>query len=170
MAPPEGAVPKVLQGSLLAGRHRFAIAVSRFNEEITHRLLAGALHCFRRHGVAAEDLLVVWLPGAFELPWAAQRIARSRAYQAVVCLGAVIRGETPHFDYVCAETARGIADVTRSTGVPVVFGVLTCDTVEQALARAGDDGGNKGAEAASAALEMASLAELLPDPAAPSGP
>jgi 6,7-dimethyl-8-ribityllumazine synthase len=164
---------QVLHGSLAGGRRRFAIAVARFNEEITLRLLAGALACFRRHGVAAEDVLVVWVPGSFELPWAALRLARSGAFDAVVCLGAVIRGETPHFDHVCAETARGIAAVARATGVPVLFGVLTCDTVEQAADRAGDAGGNKGAEAASAALEMASLADLLPQgsrAASPPGP
>lgn len=141
---------------------RFAVAVSRFNDLVTSRLLEGALLAFRRHGVAEDDLEVAWTPGAFELPLVAQRLATSRQFDAVVCLGAVIRGETPHFDYVAGECARGVQQVTLETGVPCIFGVLTTDTLEQALDRAGGKHGNKGWEAAIAAMEMAGLLDSLP--------
>jgi 6,7-dimethyl-8-ribityllumazine synthase len=141
---------------------RFAVAVSRFNDLVTSRLLEGALAAFRRHGLAEDDLEVAWTPGAFELPLVAQRLATSRQFDAVVCLGAVIRGETAHFDYVAGEAARGIQQVTLETGVPCIFGVLTTDTLEQALDRAGGKHGNKGWEAATAAMEMAGLLDSLP--------
>lgn len=153
-----------VHGSLAGRGRRFAIVVARFNEPITRELLAGAERGFRRHGVRDTDLSVVWAPGAFELPLLAQRLARSGRFAAVVCLGCVIRGETPHFDYVCAEAARGILAAGLDTGVPVVFGVLTCNTEAQARARIDPQGGHKGVEAATTALEMASLLEQLPRP------
>jgi 6,7-dimethyl-8-ribityllumazine synthase len=141
---------------------RFAVAVSRFNEPVTSRLLDGAVAAFRGHGVDDQDLEVAWTPGAFELPLAALRLARSGQFDAVVCLGAVIRGETAHFDHVAGQAARGIQDAARETGVPCIFGVLTTDTLEQALDRAGGDHGNKGWDAAMAAMEMAALMDSLP--------
>ncbi|HEX2239676.1 MAG TPA: 6,7-dimethyl-8-ribityllumazine synthase [Actinomycetota bacterium] len=147
------------------GRHlRVAIVVSRFNEAIGRRLLDGALECLTRHGLSREDLAVVWVPGAFELPAAALRVAGSQEFDAVVCVGAVIRGETPHFEFISAEAARGIGEASRMTGIPITFGVLTTDSVEQAEARAGGALGNKGFEAALAALEMADLFTQLPKP------
>lgn len=150
------------QGTMEARGRRFATAVSRFNDLVTSRLLEGALLAFRQHGVAEDDLEVAWTPGAFELPLIAQRLATSRQFDAVLCLGAVIRGETAHFDYVAGECARGVQQVTLETGVPCIFGVLTTDTLEQALDRAGGKHGNKGWEAAIAAMEMAGLLDSLP--------
>jgi 6,7-dimethyl-8-ribityllumazine synthase len=150
------------QGTMEARGRRFAMAVSRFNDLVTSRLLEGALLAFRQHGVAEDDLEVAWTPGAFELPLIAQRLATSRQFDAVLCLGAVIRGETAHFDYVAGECARGVQQVTLETGVPCIFGVLTTDTLEQALDRAGGKHGNKGWEAAIAAMEMAGLLDSLP--------
>jgi 6,7-dimethyl-8-ribityllumazine synthase len=154
---------RIREGSLeeLAGR-RFAIAASRFNGIVTSKLVEGAIGAFRRHGVAEDDVEIAWAPGAFELPLVAQRMAASGQFDAVVCLGAVIRGETAHFDYVAGEAARGVQRVTLDTGVPCIFGVLTTDTLEQALERAGGKHGNKGWEAATAAIEMASLLDELP--------
>jgi 6,7-dimethyl-8-ribityllumazine synthase len=154
-------MPQFLEGDLRGEGRRFAIVVGRFNSFITTRLLDGALDGLRRHGVADADITVVHVPGAYELPFVAERLASSKKYHAVVCLGAVIRGATPHFDYVCAEAARGVARVGQQTGVPAVFGVLTTDTVEQAMERAGVKSGNKGFDAALTALEMASLLENL---------
>jgi 6,7-dimethyl-8-ribityllumazine synthase len=145
-----------------ARARRFAVVVSRFNEPVTSRLLEGALAAFRRHGVADEDVEVARAPGAFEIPLVAQRLARSGRFDAVVCLGAVIRGETPHFEYVAGECARGVQAVGLGTGVPCIFGVLTTDSVEQALERAGGSHGNKGWDASVAAMEMAALLESLP--------
>lgn len=153
--PIEGA--RVHTGGLDATGTRFGIVVSRFNDIISARLLDGAVEALRHHGVGAGDIDVVWVPGAFEVPIAARELAQLGCVDAVVCLGAVIRGDTPHFDYVAGEAARGVASVHATTGVPATFGVLTCDTVEQALERAGGTYGNKGAEAAVAAIEMASL-------------
>src|SRR5207249_3932417 len=136
---------------------RFAIAVSRFNSLVTERLLAGAQEAFQAHGVADEMVDVAWVPGAWELPLVARRLAASGDYAAIICLGAVIRGETAHFEHVAREAATGIAEAARDTGVPVLFGVLTTYTLEDALARAGGKHGNKGAEAAEGALEMANL-------------
>jgi 6,7-dimethyl-8-ribityllumazine synthase len=153
---------KVHEGGLEARGRRFAVVVSRFNQPVTSRLLDGALAAFGRGGVDDRDLEVVWAPGAFEIPLVAQRLARSEQFDAVVCLGAVIRGETAHFDYVAGECARGVQEVALETGVPCLFGVLTTDTLEQALDRAGGAHGNKGWDAAMAAMEMAGLLESLP--------
>ena len=151
-------------GELDGAGLRIAVVVSRFNEVVTSRLLAGARSALERHGVHEDDVDVAWVPGAFELPIAARRLAESRRYDAVVCLGAIIRGETPHFEYIAAEAARGIADIARDTGVPAIFGVLTPNTLEQALERAGGKAGNKGYDAAVSAIEMASLMrQLRPD-------
>ncbi|HVB31398.1 MAG TPA: 6,7-dimethyl-8-ribityllumazine synthase [Gemmatimonadaceae bacterium] len=140
---------------------RVAVLASRFNDAITSRLADGALDALVRHGVAAEDVDMVWVPGAWELPVVARRLMASERYDAVVALGAVIRGDTPHFDYVAGEAARGLAQASAEFDVPVGFGVLTCDTIEQAEARAGGDHGNKGWDAALAALEMAELFDRL---------
>jgi 6,7-dimethyl-8-ribityllumazine synthase len=153
---------KVHEGGLEARGRRFAVVVSRFNQPVTSRLLDGALAAFGRGGVDDRDLEVVWAPGAFEIPLVAQRLARSEQFDAVVCLGAVIRGETAHFDYIAGECARGVQEVALETGVPCLFGVLTTDTLEQALDRAGGAHGNKGWDAATAAVEAASLLEDLP--------
>jgi 6,7-dimethyl-8-ribityllumazine synthase len=151
----------VLEGRPHGAGRRVGIVVSRFNATITSRLLAGTLEALRAQGTAEADITVAYVPGAFELPVAAQRLARRGDLQAVICLGAVIRGETPHFEYVSAEAATGIAAVARACGLPVIFGVLTADTMEQALARAGGNAGNKGRDAALAALEMVDLLERL---------
>ncbi|EMR07351.1 6,7-dimethyl-8-ribityllumazine synthase [Bhargavaea cecembensis DSE10] len=147
----------VLEGNLVGSGLKIAIVVGRFNEFITGRLVEGALDTLRRHGVAEEDIDMAKVPGAFEIPIAAQKLAASGKYDAVITLGAVIRGATPHFDYVCAEAAKGVAKVAADTGVPVMFGVITTDTIEQAIERAGTKAGNKGAESATAAIEMANL-------------
>jgi len=151
-----------IRGTYHARGRRFAIAASAFNEIVVSKLVDGAVACFRSHGVADEDLLVAWVPGAFELPLAARRLASDGLYDAVVGLGAVIRGETAHFDLVAGEAARGIREVTLSTEVPVVFGVLATESMEQALDRAGGKHGNKGWDAAMAAMQMASVLEELP--------
>ncbi len=148
----------VYEGVLDAKGKRFALIVSRFNELITRKLVDGALDCLVRHHAADKDIAVVWVPGAFEIPLAAQRAARTKKYDAVVCLGAVIRGGTPHFDYIAAEVSKGVAKVMLDEDVPVVFGVLTTDTIEQAIERAGTKAGNKGWDAALSAIEMADLA------------
>jgi len=140
---------------------RFAVVVSRFNRSVTTPLLAGALEALAAHGVGDDDIVVAHVPGAFEIPFAAQELARSGRYHAVVCLGAVVRGDTPHFDYICQEVTRGCGRVVADHRLPVAFGVLTTDTIEQALARAGEGHGNKGHEAAVTAIEMAQLARLL---------
>jgi 6,7-dimethyl-8-ribityllumazine synthase len=140
---------------------RVAVVVSRFNEIITERLLHGAVDAAREHGVSEDCIDVFWVPGAFELPGAARRLAQRGGYQAIACVGAVIRGETPHFDFVAGEAARGIMDVGRDFDLPVTFGVITSDTVEQANARAGGSVGNKGREAMIAALEMANLLRAI---------
>jgi 6,7-dimethyl-8-ribityllumazine synthase len=136
---------------------RIGVALARFNQAVTEQLLAGALAALAQHGVAEDAIDVATVPGAFELPLCAQRLAATGRYDAIVCLGAVVRGETPHFDFVAGEAARGIAEVSRRQDLPVAFGVLTTDTIEQALARAGGDRGNKGFEAALTALEMAQV-------------
>jgi 6,7-dimethyl-8-ribityllumazine synthase len=143
------------------GRH-LAIVVARFHEHVTAKLLEGALAGLRAHGVADEAVDVAWVPGAFEIPLVAQRMAATGAYDALICLGAVVRGETAHFDLVAAEAARGAAEVSRGTGIPVIFEVLATETLAQAEARAGGAHGNKGWDAAEAALEMADLLDLLP--------
>jgi 6,7-dimethyl-8-ribityllumazine synthase len=156
-----------LRGDLHARGRRFAIAVARFNELVTRKLLEGALAGLHANGVADEDVDVVWVPGAFELPLVARRLARSRTFDAVICLGAVIRGETAHFELIAGQAAAGIREAADATGVPVTFGVLTTETLEQALDRAGGKHGNKGWDAATAAIEMASLLEQLPKEAEP---
>ncbi|MGE5577577.1 MAG: 6,7-dimethyl-8-ribityllumazine synthase [Syntrophothermus sp.] len=152
---------KVLEGKLIATGLRFAIVISRFNELIGNKLLSGSIDALVRHGAADDDVTVAWVPGAFEIPVVAKKLASSQKYDAVICLGAVIRGATPHFDYVAAEVSKGIAKVGLDTGVPVIFGVLTTDTIEQAVERAGAKAGNKGWDAAVAAIEMANLAKAL---------
>jgi 6,7-dimethyl-8-ribityllumazine synthase len=147
----------ILEGKLTAEGLKFALVVSRFNSFITERLLDGALDCLRRQGAADDDLTVVRVPGAWEIPLATRRLVQAKRHDAVICLGAVIRGSTPHFDYVAAEVSKGIAQVSLETGVPVLFGVLTTDTLEQAVERAGSKAGNKGYAAAEAAIEMVNL-------------
>jgi 6,7-dimethyl-8-ribityllumazine synthase len=149
------------EGTLEGGGHKFAVVIGRFNEFVSSRLKDGALDCLARHGVAADDVDEIWVPGAFEIPLAATIAAKSGRYDAVICLGAVIRGATPHFDFVAGECARGVGRIAAETGVPASFGILTTNTVEQALERAGSKAGNKGWDAALAALEMVSLLEGL---------
>lgn len=151
-----------IRGSFDPLGRRFAVAAAGFNELVVGKLVDGALACFRSHGVGEDDLVVAWVPGAFELPLAARRLAEAGLYDAVVCLGAVIRGETAHFDYVAGESARGIREVSVATGVPVSFGVLTTENMEQALDRAGGKHGNKGWDAAMAAMQMVSVLDQLP--------
>ncbi|MGQ9560704.1 MAG: 6,7-dimethyl-8-ribityllumazine synthase [Candidatus Oleimicrobiaceae bacterium] len=150
-------MPAITEGLLSAKDRSFAIVVSRFNELISKQLLDGALDCLRRHGAADEKVHVVWVPGSFEIPAVAQKLAASKRYDAVICLGAVIRGATPHFEYIAAEVTKGIAQVGLATGVPTIYGVLTPDNLEQALERAGTKAGNKGWQAALSAIEMADL-------------
>jgi 6,7-dimethyl-8-ribityllumazine synthase len=156
-----------IRGDLHARGRRFAIAAARFNELVTRKLLEGSLAALGAHGVAVEDVDVVWVPGAFELPLVARRLAGSRTYDAVICLGCVIRGETAHFEHVGGQAAAGIRAAGESTGVPVTFGVLTTETLDQALDRAGGKHGNRGWDAATAAIEMSSLLEQLPKEAEP---
>ena len=152
---------KEIRGTFDARGRRFAIVASNFNQLVVGNLLEGALACFRAHGISEDDLLVTWVPGAFELPFAAKTLALSGRYDAVVCLGAVIRGETPHFDHVATQAAQGIREAAMETGVPVAFGVLTTNTMEQALDRAGGKHGNKGWDAAMAAMQMASVLDQV---------
>ena len=152
---------KVLEGKLVAGKGRFAIVASRFNEFIVSKLISGAEDTFVRHGVDTDDITLVWVPGAFELPLAAMKLAQSGKYSAIVCLGAVIRGSTSHYELVCNEAAKGIAQVGLKTGVPVTFGVVTTENIEQAIERAGTKAGNKGADVALTALELANLMPQL---------
>jgi len=151
----------VYEGNLISQGKKYGIVVGRFNELISSKLLGGALDALKRHGARDEEIHVAWVPGAFEIPLAAQKMAESGKYDAVIALGAVIRGATPHFDYVAGEVSKGVAAVSLKTGVPVIFGVLTTDTIEQAVERAGTKAGNKGWEAAAAAIEMANLLEQL---------
>lgn len=152
---------KVFEGHLTGGNLRVGIVVARFNEFITSKLLGGAQDALRRHGADAEMVDVAWVPGAFEIPLVAQKMAKSGRYDAVICLGAVIRGSTPHFDYVANEVSKGVAATALQTGVPVIFGVLTTDTIEQAIERAGTKAGNKGFEAAVTAIETANLIRAI---------
>ncbi|MBR6107012.1 MAG: 6,7-dimethyl-8-ribityllumazine synthase [Oscillospiraceae bacterium] len=148
---------KVLEGIYEGKGLKIAIVASRFNEFITSKLVGGAEDCLRRHDVADDDITLAWVPGAFEIPLLAKKLAKSGKYDAVICVGAVIRGATSHYDYVCAEVSKGIAAVSLETGVPVMFGVLTTDTIEQAIERAGTKAGNKGYDCAMGALELVSL-------------
>ena len=152
---------KVYEGQLNAQGKRFCLLVSRFNDLVGARLLEGAQDCLLRHGAEADQIDIVWVPGSFEIPGAASKLAASKRYDAVVCLGAVIRGDTPHFDYIAAEVAKGVAHVTLEARMAVSFGVLTTDTIEQAIERAGSKAGNKGAEAAMSAIEMANLLKQM---------
>jgi 6,7-dimethyl-8-ribityllumazine synthase len=148
---------RVFEGQLSGQGRRFGIVVSRFNEFVSLRLLEGAMDCLRRHGAADDDITVVWVPGAFDIPVLAKRMGDAGTYDAIVCLGTVIRGETPHFDFVAAEAAKGVAYAAMQTGVPTVFGIVTADTIEQAIDRAGAKAGNRGWDAAQSALELADL-------------
>lgn len=150
---------KTIQGQLIAKGRKFGIIASRFNDFMTNRLLEGCTDTLLRHGVKENDVEVVWVPGAFEIPVLAQRMAKSKKYDAVICLGTVIRGSTPHFDYIASETAKGIAHVSFTTGVPTIFGIITADSIEQAIERAGTKEGNKGRDAALSAIEMANLVD-----------
>lgn len=148
---------QVYEGDYTASGKKFGIVVSRFNDFITARLLEGALDGLRRHGVAESDVEIAWVPGAFEIPLLAKKMAESAKYNAVICLGAVIRGSTSHYDYVCNEAAKGIAQVSMESGIPVMFGVVTTDTIAQAIERAGTKAGNKGYDAALGAIEMVNI-------------
>jgi 6,7-dimethyl-8-ribityllumazine synthase len=155
-------VSKSYEGSLVAEGLRFGIIASRFNDLIVRRLLSGALDALARHGAKEEQVETAWVPGSFEIPLVAQRLAESGRYDAVICLAAIIRGATPHFEYVASEAAKGIAQVSQRTGIPVIYGVVTADTIEQAVERAGTKAGNRGADAARSAIEMANLMRELP--------
>jgi 6,7-dimethyl-8-ribityllumazine synthase len=152
---------KTFEGNLIGKNKTFGIVVSRFNSFITMKLLEGAQDCLIRHGIKEDDIDVFWVPGACELPITAMRLAKNAKHNGIVCLGAVIRGETPHFDYVSSESAKGISEVGLATGIPTIYGVITTDTLEQAIDRAGARGGNKGAEAALVALEMVNLFDKM---------
>ncbi len=152
----------LIEGKLDASGLKVAIVVSRFNEFITNKLLGGALDCLKRNKANEDDITVVWVPGSFEIPSIVQRLAQSKKYNAIISLGAVIRGATPHFDYISAEVTKGIAHVGLNSDIPVVFGVLTTDTIEQAIERAGTKSGNKGFDAAFSAIEMCNLYKQIP--------
>jgi 6,7-dimethyl-8-ribityllumazine synthase len=155
---------RTLEGTLTPPAGRFAVVASRFNHAVVEPLVGGAVDALRRHGVAEEAIDLVRVPGSFEVPLIAQRLAASHKYGAVICLGAVIRGDTDHYDHVAGEAAKGVAQAALKTGIPVVFGILTCDTLEQAVNRAGGKSGNKGFEAALTAIEMVNLLRQLPEP------
>jgi len=152
---------KKIEGKLTAGNHKFGIIVGRFNEFIGGKLLEGALDALKRHDAQEEEIEVAWAPGSFEIPLVAQKMAKTGRFDAIICLGAVIRGATPHFDYVSAEVSKGVASVGLETGIPIIFGVLTTDSIEQAIERAGTKAGNKGFESAMAAIEMVNLLEEI---------
>lgn len=152
---------KTIEGKLISQGLKYGIIVGRFNEFIGGKLLSGALDGLKRHGVDDSEIEIVWVPGAFEIPLAAKKMAKSKKYDAVICLGAVIKGSTPHFDFVSSEVSKGIANVSLDTEVPVIFGVLTTDSIEQAIERAGTKAGNKGYDAAVTAIEMANLLSQL---------
>ena len=152
---------KIIEGKLIAEGQKIAIVAGRFNEIITNKLLGGAVDAFKRHGGEEENIDLAWVPGAFEIPLVAKKLAESKKYDAVVCLGAVIRGATPHFDMVANETTKGIAAAGLQTGVPIIFGVLTTDNIEQAVERAGSKAGNKGFEAVTTAIEMVNLMKQI---------
>jgi 6,7-dimethyl-8-ribityllumazine synthase len=154
-------MPKIIEGKLNAEGKKFAIVASRYNDFITERLVSGALDALNRCGARDQDIEVVKVPGAFEIPLVAQRVAQAKRFDAVICLGTVIRGATPHFDFVAAESSKGIAAVMMATGLPVIFGVITVDTIEQAIERAGTKLDNKGFSAAMAAVEMANLFDIV---------
>lgn len=152
---------KQYEGKIIAQNYRFGIVISRFNEFISGKLLSGALDALHRHDVQKQNIEIAWVPGALEIPPVAKKMAQGSRYDAIICLGAVIRGATPHFEYVAAEAAKGVAHVALDTGLPIIFGIITSDTLEQAIERAGSKAGNKGAEAAINAIEMADLNRQL---------
>ena len=152
---------KTVEGQLVAKGKKFAIVVSRFNDFISKRLLEGAIDTLMRHGVKDSEIEAVWVPGAFEIPVVANKIAKSKKFDAVICIGAVIKGSTPHFEYVAGEAAKGVAKVSLDTGIPVIFGVITAENLEQAIERAGTKDGNKGRDAAISAIEMVNLLENI---------
>jgi 6,7-dimethyl-8-ribityllumazine synthase len=152
---------KTHEGQLSAKTKRFAVVVARFNSLITKQLLEGALDCLKRHGAVEKDIEVAWVPGSFEIPAMAHALAKSKKFNAVICLGALVRGATPHFDHIAAEATKGIAHVALETGVPTAYGLITADTLEQAIERAGTKAGNKGWDAALSAIEMADLFDQL---------
>ena len=152
---------KTFEGQLTVSGEKFCIIISRFNDFIGSKLLSGAVDELKRHGVADENIDIVKVPGAFEIPLASQKFAKTGKYNAIITLGAVIKGSTPHFDYVSAEVSKGVAHIALETGVPVIFGILTTDNIEQAIERAGTKAGNKGADAAKTAIEMANLVKLV---------
>jgi len=152
---------KTIEGNLIAKGKKFGIVVSRFNDFITKELISGCVDTLLRHGAEDKDLVVTWVPGAFEIPAVAQILAKSKSYDAIICLGTVIRGQTPHFDFIAAEVSKGISKVSLDSGLPVAFGVITADTIEQAIERAGTKDGNKGKDAALSAIEMANLFDKL---------
>jgi 6,7-dimethyl-8-ribityllumazine synthase len=152
---------RTIEGNLIAKGKKFGIIASRFNDFITKELVSGCLDMLTRHGANNEDLSITWVPGAFEVPLLAQRLAKSKSYDALICLGTVIRGSTPHFEYIASEVAKGIAKVSLDTGLPVIFGIITADTIEQAVERAGTKEGNKGRDAALSAIEMVNLLTQL---------
>lgn len=152
---------KQLQGGMIVKAKKFGIVISRFNELISNEMLKGALDTLVRHGALDNNITAVWVPGSFEIPFTAQKLAQTKKYNAIICLGAVIRGDTPHFDYIAAEVSKGVSQVSLKTGIPTAFGILTVDTLEQALERAGSKAGNKGRQAAESAIEMVNLAEKL---------
>lgn len=150
-------MPNIIEGMLTVNNEKFCIIVARFNEFISSKLLSGAIDELMRHGVKEENIDILWVPGAFEIPLIAKKSAKTGKYNAIITLGAVIKGSTSHYDYVCAEVSKGVASVSLETDIPVIFGVLTCDNIEQAIERAGTKAGNKGADAAKSAIEMSSL-------------
>jgi 6,7-dimethyl-8-ribityllumazine synthase len=152
---------KNYQGNLVANNHKFAIVVSRFNEFITNKLLSGALDSLRRHGAEDEDIEIIWVPGAYEIPFIAQNLALSKKHDAIICLGAVIRGATSHYDLVASEVSKGIAKVSLEHNLPIIFGILTTESIEQAIERAGTKHGNKGSDAATSAIELANLVNQI---------
>ena len=152
---------KILEGNLVAQNMKVALVAARFNEFIVSKLISGAVDGLKRHNVADDDITLAWVPGAFEIPLIASKLAKSGKYDAVICLGAVIRGATSHYDYVCNEVSKGVAHVSLETGIPVLFGVLTTDTIEQAIERAGTKAGNKGYDCALSAIEMINLSKEI---------
>ncbi|MFA5287013.1 MAG: 6,7-dimethyl-8-ribityllumazine synthase [Candidatus Omnitrophota bacterium] len=152
---------KVIEGNLIAKGKKFSIVASRFNNLMTKELVSGCVDTLVRHGALDQDIAIAWVPGAFEIPTVAQKLAKTKTYDAVICLGTVIRGATPHFDYIASEVSKGIAKVSSDTGIPVIFGVITADTIEQAIERSGAKDGNKGSDAALSAIEMANILEKI---------
>ncbi|MDD3087573.1 MAG: 6,7-dimethyl-8-ribityllumazine synthase [Candidatus Omnitrophica bacterium] len=152
---------KIIEGSLIAKGKKFGIIASRFNDFMTKELVSGCSDTLLRHGVLDQDLTISWVPGAFEIPLVAQKMAKTKSYDAIICLGTVIRGATPHFDYIASEVAKGIAKASSDSGIPVIFGIITADTIEQAVERSGSKDGNKGRDAALSGIEMVNLLEKI---------